>query len=106
MAKTFIIDGNNIHDIPSFYEEINRVFMPEEDGKLGESLDALSDMLYGGYDEIEGNEEVYLIWKDFEKNRTDLGWELTRNDYRSKVSIRIQCPFHKAKISRTGKRHG
>ncbi len=65
--------------------------MHEEDWKLGESLDALSDMLYGGYGAIEGNEEVHLIWKDFEKNRTDLGWELTRNYYRSKLKYPSVC---------------
>ncbi|MCD8176225.1 MAG: barstar family protein [Tannerellaceae bacterium] len=85
MAKTCIIDGSRIQDIPSFYKEVNRVFMSNEDWKLGESLDALSDMLYGGYGEIEGKEEIHLIWKEFEKNRTDLGVELTKNYYRNKL---------------------
>ncbi|MCD8030908.1 MAG: barstar family protein [Bacteroides sp.] len=78
MARTFTIEGSRIEDIPSFYKEINRVFMAKEDWKLGESLDAFNDMLYGGYGEIEGNEEIRLVWKDFEKNRTDLGVELTK----------------------------
>ncbi|MCD7971618.1 MAG: hypothetical protein LUG18_02970 [Candidatus Azobacteroides sp.] len=85
MAKTFTIDGSKIHNIPSFYEEINSVFMSKEDWKLGESLDAFSDMLYGGYGEIKGNEEIRLLWKDFEKNRADLGLELTKNYYRNKL---------------------
>jgi len=85
MIKTLIIDGSRIHDIPSFYKEINRVFMSKEDWKLGESLDALSDLFYGGYGEIEGNEEIYLMWKEFAKNRTDLGPELTKNYYRNKL---------------------
>ncbi|MCD8166092.1 MAG: barstar family protein [Bacteroides sp.] len=84
-GKTFTIEGSRIQDIPSFYKEINRVFMSKEDWKLGESLDALNDMLYGGYGEIEGNEEIRLVWKDFEKNRNDLGVELTKNYYRNKL---------------------
>ena len=43
-AITLIIDGENIHDIFSFFDEINRVFMHSEDWKLGPSLDALNDI--------------------------------------------------------------
>lgn len=82
--------------------------MPEEDWKLGESLDALSDMLYGGYGEIEGNQEVHLIWKDFEKNRTDLGGELTRNYYRSKLKYpsAFNARFIKQKLAELEKGTG
>jgi len=85
MVKTFTIDGNKIYDIPSLYEEINRVFMANEDWKIGQSLDALNDMFYGGFGEIEGNEEAHLIWKNFEQNRKDLGLELTRAFYENKL---------------------
>jgi len=85
MAKTIIIDGNKIHDIPSFYEEINSAFMADEDWKLGPSLDALNDMLYGGYGKINGNEQICLVWKNFEKNRIDLGFELTKAYYENKL---------------------
>ena len=36
------IDGNRIRDIPSFFMEINSVFMSGEEWQLGPSLDALS----------------------------------------------------------------
>ncbi len=85
MTKTFTIDGGKIHDIPSFYEEINRLFMPHENWKLGASLDALNDMLYGGFGEIKGNEKIILIWKNFEQNRHDLGLELTKTYYQNKL---------------------
>jgi len=83
--KTITIDGNNVHDIPSFYDEINRVFMANVDWRLGQSLDALNDMFYGGYGEIDGGEEITLIWKGFEKNREDLGLKLTKAYYRNKL---------------------
>jgi len=85
MEKTITIDGSRIQDIPTFYEEVNRVFMADVDWKLGDSLDALNDMFYGGYGEIKGNEKIHLVWKDFEKNRDDLGLELTRNYYLNKL---------------------
>ncbi|NDV79524.1 barstar family protein [Dysgonomonas sp. 511] len=85
MVKTIVIDGSKIHDIPTFYEEINRVFMANTDWKLGQSLDALNDMFYGGYGEIKGDETIRLIWTDFEKNREDLGLELTKAYYQEKL---------------------
>lgn len=86
MEKIFIIDGSRIHDIPSFYEEINRVFMSNEDWKLGQSLDALNDMFYGGFGEIKGNEKFQLVWENFEQNKIDLGLDLTKSYYRNKLN--------------------
>lgn len=85
MTKTITIDGSRIYDIPSFYEEINRVFMGDEDWKIGQSLDALNDLLYGGFGEIEGGEDIRLVWKCFEKNRNDLGPKLTKSYYQDKL---------------------
>ncbi|MGH6861799.1 MAG: barstar family protein, partial [Phyllobacterium sp.] len=61
MKTTFTIDGNRICDIPSFYEEINRVFMAGEDWQLSANLDALNDMLHGGFGAIKGGEPIVLI---------------------------------------------
>jgi hypothetical protein len=73
MTKTLKIVGSNVRDIASFYDEINRVFMADEDWRLGESLDALDDMLWGGYGAIAGEEHVSLIWEDMESCRSVLG---------------------------------
>ncbi|UJF30418.1 barstar family protein [Kaistella sp. 97-N-M2] len=82
--KEFTIEGKKIRDIKTFYVEINRVFMPDEDWKLGESLDALNDLLYGGFGEIEGKENI-IIWKNFEENRKILGFETTLQFYEAKL---------------------
>jgi len=76
--KTLTIIGRNISDIPTFYAEINRVFMAREDWRLGESLDALNDLLYGGYGAIEGRERVRIVWQDVAASRAALGVETTR----------------------------
>ena len=73
--KTITIDGNNFNDIPSFYEEINRLFMSEQDWRMGQSLDALNDVLHGGFGPIEGNEPVTIVWRNFEKSSRDLGYD-------------------------------
>lgn len=82
--------------------------MRNTDWKLGESLDALNDLFYGGYGEIEGNEEVHLIWKAFEKNKNDLGLELTKNYYRNKLKYpsTFNTAFVKSKLSELEKGTG
>lgn len=79
MTTTITLNGAAIHDIASFYAEINRVFMAGEDWQLGDSLDAFNDALYGGFGPIKGAEPVRLIWRDMEKSRAALGLAATRN---------------------------
>ncbi|MGY0612937.1 MULTISPECIES: barstar family protein [unclassified Luteimonas] len=78
MSASVTLDGNRIHDIPSFYAEINRVFMTGVDWQLGPSLDALHDMLHGGYGVLEGEAPVTLVWTHFEASRVALGIDTTR----------------------------
>ncbi|MGV4413664.1 barstar family protein [Chryseobacterium sp. T1] len=85
MSKQIIIDGNQIYDIKSLYEEINLKFMQGEDWQLGESLDAFDDLLYGGFGAIKGDEPINLVWKNFENNREVLGFDLTLNFYENKL---------------------
>ena len=85
MTKTLTLVGADIHDSPSLYDEINRVFMAGEDWRLGPSLDALDDMLYGGFGAIDGEEPVILVWEDFERMQTSLGRETTRTFLQAKL---------------------
>lgn len=85
MAKQIIIDGNQIHDIKTLYEELNAKFMQDEDWQLGESLDAFNDLLYGGFGAINGDEPINLVWKNFEENKKSLGLDLTLEFYRQKL---------------------
>lgn len=75
--------------------------MNNTDWKIGESLDAVNDLFYGGYGEISGNEQIHLIWKDFEKNRNDLGLEVTKNYYLNKLKYpnTFNINFVKNKLS-------
>ncbi|MGH8074766.1 MAG: barstar family protein [Lysobacter sp.] len=77
MTRQLVIDGDRIHDIVSFYDEINRVFMADVDWSLAHSLDALDDMLYGGYGALDGNAPATLVWTNYENNRRDLGPDAT-----------------------------
>lgn len=80
-----IIEGKNINNIETFYEEVNRVFMSQENWKIAQSLDAFNDMLYGSFGEIKGKEKIQLIWKDIEQNQKSLGFETTLEFYQNKL---------------------
>lgn len=84
------IDGAAIVDIASFYAEINRVFMAGEDWALGESLDALHDMLFGGYGVIAGADAVTISWKDMARSRAALGVGTSLAFLEDRLKIRSQ----------------
>lgn len=83
--KKIIIEGKNINNIETFYEEVNRVFMSQENWKIAQSLDAFNDLLYGSFGEIKGKEKIQLIWKDIEQNQKSLGFETTLKFYQNKL---------------------
>lgn len=76
--RRLIIEGSRIVDIPTFYDEINRVFMVGETWTLGQTLDGLDDMLYGGYGVIAGAGSIIVEWRDVEATRIALGKNATR----------------------------
>lgn len=85
IGKKIIIEGKNINNIETFYEEVNRVFMLHENWKIAQSLDAFNDMLYGSFGEIKGKEKIQLIWKDMEQNQKSLGFQTTLEFYQNKL---------------------
>ncbi|SDG87376.1 barstar family protein [Microbacterium pygmaeum] len=85
---TLTIDGSAVEGIDSFYDEINRVFMVGEDWQLGPSLDALNDLLYGGYGTLgalEAGESVRVRWRHSAHSRAALGAQATAGYYREKL---------------------
>jgi hypothetical protein len=56
------------------------------DWRLGQSLDALDDLLYGGFGAIEGGKPVILVWRDMERSRAALGTDATIASYRAKLA--------------------
>ncbi|WP_035360804.1 ribonuclease inhibitor [Dyadobacter alkalitolerans] len=91
------IQGSSIHGIASFYREINRLFMADEEWQIAESLDALDDLLYGGFGAAKGATALEITWLDMEISRLSLGYEETRRYYLEK--LRPGSPFNKALFS-------
>ena len=102
--KKIIIEGKNINNIETFYDEVNRVFILDEHWKIAQSLDAFNDMLYGSFGEIKGKEKIQLIWKDMEQNQKSLGFQTTLEFYQNK----LQSPEifnHKFVLSKINELH-
>ncbi|WP_231585265.1 hypothetical protein [Sphingobacterium sp. Ag1] len=86
-----MVDGCNINDIASFYEEINAVYMSSESWKIG-SLDGFDDLLYGGFGTFKDATSHCIVWKDIAQSRTSLGVETTLAYYQGKLGA--QSPFN------------
>lgn len=85
MTIVLQIEGAAIDDIASLYAEINRVFMADEAWQLGPSLDALDDLLHGGYGALAGHDRAKVIWSDIEHSRAALGRTTTCQWLQSKL---------------------
>ncbi len=85
MKKQIVLNGQAINDLPSFYQEINRVFMAEEDWKIGPSLDALNDLFYGGFGALKDQDEIQLVWLHSSHSQKALGYETTKAYYEAKL---------------------
>lgn len=83
--KTIIINAEYFSDLHGFYEEMNKLFMKDVDWKLGQSLDALNDILYGGFGVYNSGEQVIVLWNGFSKSKKDLGAEETMKHYQMKI---------------------
>lgn len=96
----FTIEGDRINSIGDFYKEINRLFMKEEDWKIGQSLDALDDLFYGGFGAHKSMEKFNLIWKNIQKSKKVLGLETTIAYYQDKLSkpSKFNPDFAKSKL--------
>ncbi|MGE6396961.1 ribonuclease inhibitor [Chryseobacterium scophthalmum] len=74
--KMTVINGGHFSDLEGFYEEISQLFMKDEDWKIG-TLDGFDDILYGV--------ETDIVWKDSQKSKEDLGFDLTKEFYENKI---------------------
>lgn len=82
--KTAVINGGHFFDLSGFYEEVSTVLMEGVDWKVG-TLDGFEDILYGGFGVFESKDEIEIIWKDSQKSKEDLGFDLTKEFYENKI---------------------
>jgi len=79
--KKIIIDGIRYNDIDGFYDEIDKVLTKGLTWRTGHNLDALNDLLRGGFGVHEYGEAIVIIWKNAKKSRVDFGYDATIKHY-------------------------
>ncbi|WP_343563350.1 hypothetical protein [Sphingobacterium sp.] len=84
-----VIEGGHIADIRSFYTEINRVYMADENWKIG-SLDGFDDLLHGGFGKLQHAKKHTIIWRDVAHSRAALGLSTTLAYYQEKLTANTQ----------------
>jgi len=60
--QVFLLDGNKICDLDSFYDEVERNLCPNINFQFGRNLDAFNDILYGGFGTFEEEEHIKIIF--------------------------------------------
>lgn len=68
--KVYEIDGRNFNDINGFYEEITTKILTECQESWGRNLDALNDVLSGGFGTPD--EGFILVWSHPELSKKAL----------------------------------
>jgi RNAse (barnase) inhibitor barstar len=84
--KQIIIDGNNFLNLIGFYNEIDNVLTKDLSWETGHNLNALNDLLWGGFGVHDYEEPIVIIWNDTEKSRKVLGYSETIDYYKKVLS--------------------
>ena len=73
--KTIVLDGGQITDAAAMHAVFAReLALPEW---YGANLDALNDILRGGFGKHRYGEPIEIIWENFQDSREALGESLT-----------------------------
>lgn len=74
-SREIIIEGKNFQDMDGFYREMGRLLSKDRGFEPGHNLDALSDLLRGGFGVLAFGEPLTIRWHDFTKSSEELGEE-------------------------------
>ncbi len=106
MAEEYIIDGTRITSLAAFYEEISRVLIPG--ATWGRNLDALDDVLGGGFGTPP--EGFTIKWCNAHFSKENLGYAETvrfleeqsgRCHANNRESVRIELESARARTGPT-----
>ena len=86
MKKVAVFDGNSFSTISGFYDEVERKLTNGLTWEMGRNLDAFNDVLRGGFGVHEYEEPILIIWSNWDKSKTDLGFDQTISYLQSQLS--------------------
>ncbi|MEQ8243496.1 barstar family protein [Fulvivirga sp.] len=72
MSIAYIIDGAKFSSKNGFYDYVEKHFTQGLNYKIGRNLDALADVLGGGFGMHDCDEHIIIKWKNLEKSRKRL----------------------------------
>lgn len=75
--KKIEIDGGRFNNLKEFYDEVERCLTDGLDWEIGQNLDALDDVLQGGFGIHDYKEEIELTWLNSERSKLKLGFAET-----------------------------
>ena len=75
--RTIEINGNEFSNLSEFYDEVERKMTKGLNWKIGRNLNALNDVLSGGFGVQEVGETYQLNWTNADKSKSDLSWTRT-----------------------------
>jgi len=81
LPPEYVLDGERFDTLEEFYAEVGRVFVNGE--PWGENLDALNNLLHGGFRQIP--KEFRLVWKSAGRSRQRLGYKETARQLQSQL---------------------
>ena len=70
--KIIIINGNNFSGLEGFYDEVDNVLTKNLGWDTGHNLNALNDLLRGGFGIHDYEEPITLIWTNSGKSKAEL----------------------------------
>lgn len=70
--KEYTINGAEFNTIETFYTGIQELFTAGLDWEFGRNLDALADILVGGFGMHEVDEPIKVTWINMEQSRAVL----------------------------------
>ena len=91
---TYEIDGAAFRDLPGFYDEFERAVLRGR--KWGRNIDALNDVLRGGFGTPDGG--FTLVWRNSElsRERLDSPWGVVGSDWAYKSTFEVLIEVIKA----------
>lgn len=74
--QIIIINGDNISNLETFYNETDRVLTKDMEWPTGHNLNAFNDLLRGGFGVFEYQDPIKLIWTNFSSSKKYLEQEM------------------------------
>ena len=71
--KTVTLNGAAFSDLRGFYREMAHLLAPGNEDEIGHNLDALCDLLRGGFGFHKYGEELTIVWENYAASRANLG---------------------------------